>query len=132
MRLEKPDLCRLAPEGLRLRASRCRACEGLSFPPAPWGCPLCGAAPEQMAETELDGRATLLEFITIHTRIAPGVRPPVVIGEAEIAPGLIEEVELGVPEEALTRGMTLQAVPREIELDDGPALAIRFVPAEDA
>ena len=85
-----------------------------------------------MAETELDGRATLLEFITIHTRIAPGLRPPVVIGEAEIAPGLIEEVELGVPEEALTRGMTLQAVPREIELDDGPALAIRFVPAEDA
>ena len=37
-----------------------------------------------------------------------------------------------MPEEALTRGMTLQAVPREIELDDGPALAIRFVPSEDA
>jgi uncharacterized protein len=132
MRLEKPDLCRLAPDGrtLHLRASRCAACGGLSFPPSPWGCPLCGAAPDRVEEEETDGRATLLEFITIHTRISPDLSPPVVVGEAELAPGIIEEIELGVPEDRLALGMTVQAVAQEVERESGPALAIRFVPVE--
>ncbi|MBR29054.1 Uncharacterized OB-fold protein, contains Zn-ribbon domain [Albimonas donghaensis] len=133
MELEKPDLCALAPGGktLRLRASRCADCGGLSFPPAPYGCPACGAAPDRVAEELLSGRARLLEFITIHTRIAPGLRPPVVVGEAEIAPGLIEEIELGAPEDRLARDMEVQAVPVLIERDDVESLAIRFVPAAD-
>ena len=62
MELEKPDLCALAPGGktLRLRASRCADCGGLSFPPAPYGCPACGAAPDRVAEELLSGRARLL------------------------------------------------------------------------
>lgn len=133
MELEKPDLCALAPGGatLQLRASRCAACAGLSFPPAPYGCPLCGAAPDRIAEERLSGRARLLEFVTIHTRIAPGLRPPVVVGEAEIAPGLYEEIEIGVPEDRLTLNMELQAIPVAIERDDVSSLAIRFVPVAD-
>ena len=132
MELEKPDLCRLSEDGrtLRLRASRCGACGGLSFPTAPYGCPLCGAAPERVAEEALSGRATLLEFITIHTRVAPGLKPPVVVGEAEIAPGIVEEIQLGVEEDRLSLGMEVQAVPVEIETEAGPRLAVRFVPAE--
>ncbi|MEC9435544.1 MAG: zinc ribbon domain-containing protein [Pseudomonadota bacterium] len=131
--LEKPDLCALAEDGrtLSLRASRCAACDGLSFPPAPYGCPLCGAAPDRVAEERLSGRARLLEFITIHTRVAPGLRPPLVVGEAEIAPGIIEEIELGVPEDRLALGMEVQAVPARIERDDVESLAIRFVPVAD-
>lgn len=133
MELEKPDLCRLSEDGrtLRLKASRCGACGGLSFPPAPYGCPRCGAAPERLSEEALPGRAKLLEFITIHTRIAPGLKPPVVVGEAEIAPGLVQEIELGVPEDRLSLGMEVQAVPVEIEKDGAHLAAIRFVPAED-
>ncbi len=132
MELEKPDLCRLSEDGrtLRLRASRCGACGGLSFPHAPYGCPLCGAAPERVAEEELSGRARLLEFITIHTPVAPGLKPPVVVGEAEIAPGIVEEIELGVQEDRLTLGMEVQAVPVEIGKDGARVAAIRFVPAE--
>lgn len=133
MELEKPDLCALAPGGatLHLRASRCAACAGLSFPPAPYGCPLCGAGPERITEERLSGRARLMEFITVRTRIAPGLRPPLVVGEAEIAPGIFEEIEIGVPEDRLALGMALQAVPVVIERDDVETLAIRFVPVSD-
>jgi uncharacterized protein len=132
VRLEKPDLYRLAPDGrtLRLRGARCRNCDGLSFPVVNYGCPLCGAPPEACNEEELGGEATLLEFITIHGKVAPGVNPPIVVGEAEIASGIVEEIELGVSEDQLRLGMTIQAVPVEIARGDERVVACRFVPKE--
>lgn len=132
MQLEKPDLYGLAPDGraLRLRAARCGDCGELSFPVVNYGCPQCGAAPERCTEESLSGAATLLEFITIHGQVAPGIAPPIVVGEAELAPGLVEEVVLGVPEEELALGMRLQAVPVEIRRGDDTLIACRFVPKE--
>jgi hypothetical protein len=102
----------------------------LSFPAVNYGCPLCGAVPEACVEEELSGEATLLEFITIHGEVAPGVNPPIVVGEAEIAPGIVEEIELGVPEDRLQLGMTVQAAPVEIARGEETVIACRFMPRE--
>lgn len=132
LRLEKPDLYRLASDGrsLRLLGARCGSCGGLSFPAVNYGCPLCGAPGESCIEEELSGEATLLEFITIHGTVVPGVNPPIVVGEAEIAPGIVEEIELGVHEDQLRLGMMIQAVPVEIDRSDETVIACRFVPKE--
>ncbi|MCC5969201.1 MAG: hypothetical protein JJU15_04575 [Pararhodobacter sp.] len=130
MKLCKPDLYKLSDDGrtMLLRAARCSRCGGLSFPAANYGCPLCGAGPECCSEEALSGEARLLEFITIHGKVAPGITPPIVVGEAELAPGIIEEIELAVPEEALTLDMIVQAVPIPIERDEESVLACRFIP----
>lgn len=133
MELEKPDLCAPAPDGrrLELRAARCGTCHGLSFPKTDYGCPLCGAPAEAVAEERLDGRATLLSFATIHTKLAPTLSPPLTVGEAEIAPGIIEEVEL-TGGEGLTVGMVIEAVAHEVERGGEPVIAIRFAPVAGA
>lgn len=130
MELCKPDLYRLSDDGqtMLLRAARCPQCGGLSFPFVNFGCPLCGAAPENCAEEALSGEARLLEFITIHGQVTPGMTPPIVVGEAEIAPGVIEEIELAVPEDALALGMIVQAVPIPIQRGEETVLACRFKP----
>lgn len=128
--LEKPDLCALSEdqERLELRAARCAACGGLSFPVVNYGCPICGAVPDQTGEQRLSGRVKLLEFITIHGQIAPGVVPPIVVGEAELAPGLIEEIAIGVDEAQLSLGMVLQAMPVVLQTARGDRIACRFFP----
>ena len=132
MELEKPDLYRLSEDGrtLVLRAGRCAACKELSFPLTRYGCPKCGAEPDQVSEEVMDGRAQLLTFLTIHTKLIPGMTPPVVVGEAEIAPGMIEEIMLDGTEEHYSDGMMLQAVPVEITKGEATMIACRFVPAE--
>lgn len=132
MELEKPDLYRLSDDGrtLVLRAGRCAACKELSFPLTRYGCPKCGAESDQVSEEVMDGRAQLLTFLTIHTKLIPGMAPPVVVGEAEIAPGMIEEIMLDGTEEQYSDGMMLQAVPVEITKGEATMIACRFVPAE--
>ena len=133
MEIDKPDLYQGSSDGrfLRLRGMRCRHCNGLSFPLSHYGCPICSAPAEDCAEEELSGRATLLSFITLHTKLAPGLEPPVVVGEAEIAPGLIEDVVLGVDEQSLAEGMTIQAVPHAVEVKGKSVVTCRFVPVEE-
>lgn len=53
----------------------------------------------------------LRNFITIHGDVAPGLTPPVVVGEVELAPGVIEEVLIAVADESqLTLGMPMEAI----------------------
>ncbi|MCA0873562.1 hypothetical protein LCL97_22245 [Seohaeicola saemankumensis] len=138
MELEKADLCAIgAGQGangpvLTLRAGMCGACRQLHFPITAYGCPRCGAEPGRVAEQALDGRATLLSFATIHSRLSPLITPPCVVGEAEIAPGLIEEIMLAGEESQYADGMAVRAVGVEITRGDTAVLACRFEPAEDA
>ncbi|GGE20679.1 hypothetical protein GCM10011360_06700 [Primorskyibacter flagellatus] len=132
MDLEKPDLYRLSPDGrsLILRAGRCGACGDLSFPLTPYGCPLCGAEPAQVREEEMDGQARLLTFLTLHTRLTPTLPVPLVVGEAEMANGAIEEIMLDGDESRYSDGMIVRAAPVEISRGDAQVIACRFVPAE--
>lgn len=134
MEMEKPDLYRPAPDGARLRliASRCAACDGLSFPRAVYGCRQCGAVLDQSREEELSGEATLLSFVTVYQKLAPDLEPPFVVGEAEIADGLVEEIMIDAPEETLAVGMPLVAVPRTVSRGGRDVVACRFVPADAA
>lgn len=129
-KLEKPDLYRLSQDGrhLVLRGGRCGACGGLSFPLTTYGCPICGAEPDQMREEPISGRARLLNFLTIHTKLVPGVMPPFVVGEAEIAPGMIDEIMLDGDEAQYADGMEVQAIPVEITKGDQQVIACRFAP----
>lgn len=130
MELEKPDLYRLSSDAktLTLRAGRCAVCRGLSFPLTHYGCPRCGAEPVEVREETLDGRATLLNFLTLHTRLTPTLPVPLVVGEAEIAPGMIQEIMLAGDQEQYHDKMVVQAVPVEITKDDAQVIACRFVP----
>jgi len=132
--LEKPDLYRLAEGGrtLELRFARCTACDAPSFPHSPYGCPRCGAPADALREEFRDGRATLLGFVTLHARLAPGIEPPQVVGEAEIAPGLIEEVMLAGDETDFTDGMAIRAIPHEVQREGGAVIACRFAPDPEA
>lgn len=132
MDLEKPDLYSVSPDGrtLILRAGRCADCGGLSFPLTRYGCPKCGAEPEAVSEEALDGTATLLTFLTLHTKLTPTLPVPLVVGEAEIAPGMIEEIMLLGDEDQYRDGMTVRAVPVEITKGDATVIACRFAPAE--
>lgn len=52
----------------------------------------------------------LLNFVTVHAELVPGLAPPYVIGEVEICPGLVEEVRLTTADEnALEIGMPVTA-----------------------
>jgi uncharacterized OB-fold protein len=132
MDLEKPDLYTLSEDGrtLRLRGGRCAACGELSFPLTRYGCPKCGAEPEHVREEAMDGRARLLTFLTLHGKLTPTLPVPLVVGEAEIAPGMIEEIMLDGEEGRYRDDMMLQAVPVEITKGETTVIACRFAPAE--
>ena len=132
--LEKPQLYELAREGgtLHLLVARCSACGVLTFPAASYGCRGCGAAPDGLTAEKLNGRGILREFITVHLELVPGLKAPVVIGDVEIADGLIEEVVMGCAEGDLVHDMVVQAVPVEIGDGNERRLACRFVPESAA
>ena len=130
--LEKPALYRLAEDGqsLRLLAVRCRECTATSFPATVHGCRRCGADTSALEAVELGGAGILKNFVTLHRDVMAGFPPPAIIGEVEIAPGVVEEVHLLETDEALlARGAIVQAVPVEIGRDGARQLACRFTMA---
>ncbi|MDF1855141.1 hypothetical protein [Pseudooceanicola sp.] len=134
MELEKPDLFSLSSDGglLDLRGGRCGACGDLNFPFGPYGCTACGAEPDRMSEEVMPGRAQLLTFITIHQKLAPGIVPPCVVGEARLANGSIQEVMLHGAEDQYRDEMMLQAIPVETKRGEDVVIACRFAPAKEA
>ena len=127
MELEKPGLARVGEGGaVCLRGARCDACGGFSFPLTEYGCPLCGA--EEVWEEPFPGVGELISFVTLHQMLVPGLAPPVVVGEVEIAHGIIEEVVMDVPADALRPGMQVGPVARQVETPEGPRLSIRYAP----
>ncbi|WP_121062386.1 zinc ribbon domain-containing protein [Chachezhania antarctica] len=131
--LEKPDLYEIDGTGpaLKLIFGQCAACKEQHFPHTGYGCPRCGARPEQVTPEARDGRATLLTFITLHAKLAPGITPPCVVAEAEIAPGMIEEVMLSGSAAQYRDGMTIVARAEEVERNGETVLACRFAPEEE-
>lgn len=130
MKLEKPNLYELKENGpeLMLIAAECKKCRSLVYPKTPFGCPSCGADGDAMKETLLDGRVTLLSFATMHAKLAPTIAPPCVVGDVEIAPGLLCEVMLQGNADQYEIGMTVNAVGIEVEREGETFLACRFIP----
>lgn len=106
------------PEGdtPELRLAHCVRCGAHSFPAQAWGCRVCGAPPEALDAVPLPQPPRLKNFVTVHTELAPGLPVPCVIGEVELAPGIVEEALIGVTDESvLALEMPLRAEGTEHE-----------------
>jgi uncharacterized OB-fold protein len=112
-----------------LRLAECRRCGHHSFPATIYSCRHCGAEDAALQAVTPPDALRLLNFVTVHAELTPGLPVPCVIGEVQLAPGLVEEALIDVAsEEALQPGMTL--LPRAI--DNGAAISWRFVPTGSA
>lgn len=83
--------------------AHCRLCGTHTFPSNAWGCRACGADPSHLEKVPMPQPPVLRNFITLHGDVAPGLKPPVVIGEVELAPGVVEEALIAVADEAELR-----------------------------
>lgn len=118
------------PEPPTLMLAHCLACGAYTFPAEAWGCRVCGAPREQLAAVRCPQAPTLRNAVTVHAELAAGLPLPCVIGEVELAPGVVEEALIAAPSEAaLTLGMPLRA---EAGADDQGRLRWRFVPLAGA
>lgn len=125
----QPTLYALAEDGrsLNFLFTQCGACGGLSFPANVPGCMHCGQPLEGAVQVVRPGGGELLEFVTLHVPLMPGMAAPSIAGDIRIAPGIIEEGVIAVADETLLRpGMALRAVAAVNEADG--VYACRFVP----
>ena len=101
--------------------AHCAGCGAYTFPANAQGCRQCGSTP--IEAVALPQTPVLRNFITIHGDVAPGLTPPFVVGEVELAPAVIEEALLAVNDESLLRlGMPLELLITE--------QGVRFRPQE--
>lgn len=113
-----------------LQLAYCQACGAWSFPAHAWGCRVCGAAAEQLRASVPPSAPTLRNAVTVHAELAPGLPVPCVIGEVELAPGVVEEALIDVVDESVLRpGMALRS---ECVVDAQGAVRWRFAPVETA
>lgn len=113
-------------ESPQLRLGHCQACGAWNYPAESWGCRVCGAPAESLRSEPLPGPAILRNAVTVHAELAPGLPVPCVVGEIELAPGLIEEALLDVADEsAVALGAVVE--PRHLG-EAGGASPWRFVP----
>jgi hypothetical protein len=111
-----------------LLLGHCPACAAWNFPANSWGCRACGAPGDSLRAEAAPVAPVLRNAVTLHAELAPGLPVPCIIGEVELAPGVVEEALIDVPSEAgLTLGCALRAVH-----DPSAALPWRFVPVEAA
>lgn len=109
-----------------LLLGQCQACSAWNFPAQSWGCRVCGAPAEALQAKPLPGPAVLRNAVTVHAELAPGLPVPCVVGEIELAPGLIEEALLQVTDES---ELQLGAQVTPIHLGEaGGTSPWRFVP----
>jgi uncharacterized OB-fold protein len=112
-----------------LLLAHCRQCGSYTFPAAAYGCRQCGATGDALRAVTPPQPVRLLNFVTIHAELAPGLPVPYVAGEVELAPGVVEEALIEAPDEqGLRPGMVVQ--PRRHGADE--AAGWRFVPVEGA
>lgn len=132
MRPQNPSLYRLSADGrsLDFLFAQCSACNGLSFPANAPGCMHCGAPPDRAEQVARPGGGTLLEYITLHVALVPGMSAPSIAGDIRIADQVVEEGVIAVADEATLRpGMAMQAI--AVPLPTGDVYACQFVPASD-
>lgn len=117
-----------SPHAEELKLAWCGRCARHSFPADVYGCSNCGAEPASLEAVPLPQPPRLLNFVSVHAELAPGLPVPCVIGEVQLAPGLVEEALIDVAgEEGLQVGATLQ--PRQVSSDS--TAGWRFVPVGD-
>lgn len=127
-----PTLYQLAQDGTSLDFfySQCPACEAVNFPANAPGCSHCGNPLTEATRLTRPGQGELLEFVTIHVPLLPGMTAPSIAGDIRIAEGIVEEVVIAVPNESVLRtGMPLKAV-AEVREAQG-VYACVFVPMNE-
>jgi uncharacterized OB-fold protein len=128
----QPTLYELADDGhsLNFFFLQCGACGGLSFPANAPGCMHCGDPLGNAQRVARPGGGELLEFVTLHVPLLPGMVAPSIAGDIRIAPGIVEEGVVAVPDDQLLKhGMALRAV-AEVRPEEG-VYACRFVPVNE-
>jgi len=126
-----PTLYRLAQDGhsLDFFFVQCRACDGLSFPANVPGCMHCGDPLADARKLSRPGGGELLEYVTLHVPLAPGMAAPSIAGDVRIAPGIVEEGVIAASDETrLHPGMALRAIAQVREAQG--VYACCFVPAD--
>lgn len=125
-----PTLYELAGDGRSLNFffAQCGKCNELSFPANAPGCMHCGAPLSEERKVTRPGGGELLEFVTLHVPLSPGMKAPSIAGDIRIAKGIVEEGVIAVADEsALKPGMALIAI-AEIQQAEG-TYGCRFVPS---
>lgn len=128
----QPALYTLADDGRRLhiRLLIDPATDAPTFPFNAYGSARSGRPPAECVERLTDGRAVLKNFVTVYGEIVPGLKPPFIVGDVEIAPGIVEEAVIEAASEAELRiGMTLQAI-AFADPSNAERFTCRFVPVE--
>jgi uncharacterized OB-fold protein len=88
----------------------------------------CGHTLDEAERIAQPGGGTLLECVTLHTALVPGMPVPSIVGDIRLAEGIALEGVIGVADEReLAPGMRLRAVAQP--LDGGALYGCRFVPA---
>ena len=108
-----PTLYQLAPDGISLDFffAQCPACGEVNFPANVPGCSHCGDPLTTATQLIRPGQGELLEFVTIHVPLMPGMNAPSIAGDIRIAENIVEEGVIAVPDESVLRtGMILKAV----------------------
>ena len=108
-----PTLYQLAQDGTSLDFffAQCPACGAATFPANAPGCMRCGDPLTDATKLTRPGQGQLLEFVTIHVPLMPGMVAPAIAGDIRIAEGIVEEGVLAVKDESRLRtGMTLKAI----------------------
>lgn len=132
MKPQRPSLYRLAADGrsLDFLFAQCPACHALSFPANAPGCMHCGHAidaTDTATQVARPGGGTLLEYVTLHVPLVPGMAAPSIAGDIRIAEQVVEEGVIAVADErALRPGMALRAV--AVPLASGDSYGCAFVP----
>lgn len=133
LRPKHPTLYRLAPDGesLEFLYAQCPACGRLSFPADAPGCGHCGSTLQDAPQVARPGTGTLLEYVTLHVPLLPGMAVPRVAADIQLTEdGLIEEGVLAATDEAGLRiGMRLCAI--AVPAPAGESFDCRFVPAQE-
>ena len=105
----------------------CEVCETYTYPPQAYGCRCCGAA--LLHPVSPPAPVILRNYVTLYTALTADLNVPCVIGEIELAPGVVEEALIHISDEAelrLGQKMTPQAYK-----DRNDQWRWRFVPAGD-
>ncbi|CAM4328736.1 Zn-ribbon domain-containing OB-fold protein [Bordetella muralis] len=76
----------------------CEACGTYTYPPQAYGCRQCGAA--LLRPVSPPAPAVLRNYVTLYTALTPELDVPCVIGEVELAPGVVEEALIHVADES--------------------------------
>lgn len=99
-----------------LKLAHCSECGTFSFPADIYACRRCGAPRERLEAQPCPAVPRLRNAVTLYVALHPDLPAPCVIGEVELAPGVVEEALIDVPDEsAAVLGMELRALAQTLE-----------------